>query len=81
MKQNFISNSSSKMDLYERQQNLFHANPENQAKIARALKPDNQKGIDFVRTDEIQKTFYEKFSLEDFELKLHQNEDIINIKN
>jgi len=60
---------------------LFHTSPENIAKIDRALKPDNQKGIDFIRTEEVIKNFHEKFSKEDLELKLHQNEDIINIKN
>jgi hypothetical protein len=59
---------------------LFHTSPENIAKIDRALKPDNQKSIDFIRTEEVIKNFHEKFSREDIELKLHQNEDIINIK-
>jgi hypothetical protein len=60
---------------------LFHTSPENIAKIDRALKPDNQKGIDFIRTEEIIRNFHDKFSKEDMDLKLHQNEDIINIKN
>lgn len=54
-------NSPDEMVSNANSMNVWHTNPDNVAKIARALKTGDSGINDYMRTDDMKKTFMEKF--------------------
>ena len=69
-----------KSDFVENQ-NIWHQNPDNQAKIARVLQTGKSGMNEFIRAEDIKKSFNQKFTKEDFNQGFEKEREIIEIKN